>query len=104
MTLVDYGRNAFRQIILPLSLNDELVMETVLALGALALSARGHENTYIIALRHKHRSIRLLRDKIRSVETAANDYNLIAILLLCVFDVCFLALQSYWLLSSSADR
>ncbi|GAD95054.1 conserved hypothetical protein [Paecilomyces variotii No. 5] len=87
MTLVDCRHNAFRQIILPLSLQDELVMETILALGALALSARGHENTYITALRHKHRSLRLLRDKIRNVETAVNDYNLIAILILCVFDI-----------------
>ncbi|KAJ9213865.1 transcriptional regulator family: Fungal Specific TF [Paecilomyces variotii] len=87
MTLVDYRYNAFRQIILPLSLNDDLVMETVLALGALALSATGQENIYTVALRHKHRSIRILRQKISNIETAVNDYNLIAILMLCVFDI-----------------
>lgn len=91
MTLVDYSSNAFRQIILPLSLNDELVMQNVLALGALALSASGQKDIYTVALRHKHRSIQLLRHKISNPETAVDDYSLISILMLCVFDVCDLA-------------
>lgn len=87
MTLVDDPSNAFRQIILPLSLRSESVMHMVLALGALTLTAAGRHDLYTVALRHKHRSIQLLRRDIGQPETAVSDYNLITILMLCVFEI-----------------
>jgi len=63
-------------------------MHMVLALGALTLTAAGRHDLYTVALRHKHRSIQLLRRDIGQPETAVSDYNLITILMLCVFEVC----------------
>ncbi|KAL2006014.1 hypothetical protein VTN00DRAFT_9668 [Thermoascus crustaceus] len=87
MTLVDDSSNAFRHIILPISLSSESVMQMVLALGALTLTAAGQHDLYPVALRHKHRTIQLLRHDIGQPETAVSDYNLIAILMLCVFEI-----------------
>ncbi|KAL1969319.1 hypothetical protein VTN77DRAFT_9511 [Rasamsonia byssochlamydoides] len=87
MTLVDGSFNTFRQLILPLALSSESVMQMVLALGALSLNAAGRDGLYTIALRHKHRSMQLLRRHIARTETAANDQNLVVILMLCVFEI-----------------
>lgn len=102
MTLVDGSFNTFRQLILPLAMSSESVMHMVLALGALSLHAasvaagRNDHRLYTVALRHKHRSMQLLRRHIAQAETAANDQNLIVILMLCVFEVCILAIPRYW--------
>jgi hypothetical protein len=87
MALIDGSQNVFRQLILPLALSSESVMQMVLALGALSLNATGREDLYTVALRHKQRSIQLLRKHIAQAETAVNDQNLIVILMLCVFEV-----------------
>lgn len=93
--LLDSSSNFFRHMILPLALSDETVMHMVLATGALALVAKGQQHLYPTALRHKQRSMQLLRKQISADAFAsATDANIIVILMLCVFEVC-LAFHSH---------
>jgi hypothetical protein len=60
----------------------------VLALSALSLAATGQPQYYPSALRHKQRSMRLIREQIASdAVSAANDANVIVVLMLSVFEV-----------------
>lgn len=86
--LVDSPSNFFRHMILPLALSDETVMHMVLAIGAIALAAKGHHHLYHTALRYKQRSMQLLRKQISADAFAsATDANIIVILMLCIFEV-----------------
>jgi hypothetical protein len=77
-------------MILPLALSDETVMHMVLAIGALALAAKGQQQLYPTALRHKQRSMQLLRKQISTdAFSSATDANVIVILMLCIFEVYF---------------
>lgn len=87
MTLIDGPSNAFRQIILPIALRKPIVLNMAFAIGALSLALSGRSELYSVALRYKIQSIQLLRCEISSVESAVNDHNLMAILLLCMFEV-----------------
>lgn len=67
-------------------------MHMVLALSALSLAATGQAQYYPSALRHKQRSMRLIREQIASdAISAANDANVIVILMLSVFEVSFMS-------------
>jgi hypothetical protein len=67
-------------------------MHMVLALSALALAATGQAQYYPSALRHKQRSMRLIREQIASdAVAAANDANVIVVLMLSVFEVRFMS-------------
>ncbi|KAH8704043.1 fungal-specific transcription factor domain-containing protein [Talaromyces proteolyticus] len=86
--LLDSSTNLFRHLVLPLALSNEAVMHMVLAIGALSLTARGQRHLYLTALRHKQRSMQLLREYIASnAVSAANDANVIVVLMLCVFEM-----------------
>lgn len=87
MTLIDGPSNAFRQIILPIALQNPIVLNMIFAVGALSLALSGRSELYPVALRFKIRSIQLLRCEISSDESAVNDHNLMVILLLCIFEV-----------------
>lgn len=86
--LLDSSTNLFRRLILPLATTNETVMHMVLALSALSLTATGQTWFYPSALRHKQRGMQLIREQIASnAIAAANDANVIVILMLCVFEV-----------------
>ncbi|KAF3402394.1 hypothetical protein DPV78_003854 [Talaromyces pinophilus] len=86
--LLDSPTNLFRNLILPLATTNETVMHMVLALSALSLAATGQPQHYPSALRHKQRSMRLIREQIASgAVSAANDANVIVILMLSVFEI-----------------
>lgn len=87
MTLVDDSSNAFRRVVLPLALQSPIVLNMVFALGALSLAHTGRNKFHSIALHYKVQSIRLLRHNISHPISALNDFNLIVIVMLCVFDV-----------------
>lgn len=88
IVLLDSPTNLFRNLILPLATTNETVMHMVLALSALSLAATGQPQYYPSALRHKQRSMRLIREQIASdAVSAANDANVIVILMLSVFEV-----------------
>ncbi|EED14834.1 conserved hypothetical protein [Talaromyces stipitatus ATCC 10500] len=86
--LLDSSTNLFRNLILPLATTNETVMHMVLALSALSLSSTGQTRYYPLALRHKQRSMRLIREQIAfDAMSAANDANVIVILMLSVFEI-----------------
>lgn len=86
--LLDSSTNLFRNLILPLATINEIVMHMLLAVSALSLAATGHTQYYSLALRHKQRAMRLIREQIAfDAISAANDANVIVILMLCVFEV-----------------
>ncbi|KAL3713375.1 hypothetical protein TMatcc_002078 [Talaromyces marneffei ATCC 18224] len=88
IVLLDSPTNLFRNLILPLATTNETVMHMVLALSALSLAATGQTQYYPLALRHKQRSMRLIREQIASnAISAANDANVIVILMLSVFEI-----------------
>lgn len=88
IVLLDSPTNLFRNLILPLATINETVMHMVLALSALSLAATGQAKYYPSALRHKQRSMRLIREQIASdAVSAANDANVIVVLMLSVFEV-----------------
>ncbi|KAJ6029951.1 fungal-specific transcription factor domain-containing protein [Penicillium canescens] len=86
MTLVDDSSNAFRRVVLPLALQNPIVLNMVFALGALSLAHTGRNKFLSIALHYKVQTIRLLRHNISHPTSALNDFNLIVVVMLCVFE------------------
>ena len=87
--LLDSSTNLFRNLIIPLATTKDSIMHMILALSALSLTtAEGKAHFYPMALRHKQRCMQLIREEIASnVIAAANNANLIVILMLCMFEV-----------------
>jgi Fungal specific transcription factor domain len=86
--LLHSSTNLFRSLILPLATANESVMHMVLALSALSLTATTQKpHFYPIALRHKQRTMQLIREQIALNDIgAANNANVIVILMLCIFE------------------
>ena len=94
LTLVDDTSNAYRQIVMPLSVSHESVMKSLLAVGALYLSLnQPSPETYALALQHKQRTLASLRRDVASLGQGPRNHILISMLMLCLFDVSHLPLS-----------
>ncbi|KAL3421907.1 fructosyl amine:oxygen oxidoreductase [Phlyctema vagabunda] len=90
LTIVDDASNYYRQTVLSLSVEYECVMRAVLAVGALYLSANSSSDSneyYSLALHHKQRTLNQLRFDIASLDGTSSNHILVAMLLLCLFDI-----------------
>ena len=90
LTLVDDSSNCYRQIVLPLSLSYECVRRSILAIGALYLSLNRPSSSieyYALALQQKQRTLHQLRSDIAALDGGSNNHVLVAMLMLCLFDV-----------------
>ncbi|KUJ23642.1 uncharacterized protein LY89DRAFT_189135 [Mollisia scopiformis] len=90
LTLVDDSSNCYRQIILPLSISYECVKRSILAIGALYLSLNQPSvlvDYYSLALHQKQRTLHQLRYDIASLNGASSNHVLVAMLMLCLFDI-----------------
>jgi hypothetical protein len=90
LTLVDDSSNSYRQIVLPLSISHECVRRSILAVGALYLSVNRTSSSveyYSRALQQKQRTLHQLRSDIASFNGESNNHILVAMLMLCLFDV-----------------
>jgi hypothetical protein len=89
LTLVDDASNCYRQIVLPLSISHECVRRAILAVGALYLSLSRPSSIeyYSLALQQKQRTLHRLRSDIGAMNRSSNNHILVAMLMLCLFDV-----------------
>lgn len=89
-TLLDNATNAYRRLVLPMSVSQDSIRHLVLALGAMALAAEQHDPSHRLkatVLRHKQKSLQCLRHDLSHPKVAASDHNLVAVQLMCVLDV-----------------
>lgn len=89
-TLLDNTSNAYRQVVLPMSILQDSIRHLVLSLGALALDTIHPMMTTdlkAVALRHKHKALQHLRQDLTEPEVASSDHNLVAVQLMCVLDI-----------------
>lgn len=90
LTLVDDMSNGYRYIVIPMSMTHGSVMQSILAVSALYLSLRQTSSSvdyYALALRHKQKTLKSLRQEIASLDGTMNDHILISMLMLCLLDV-----------------
>lgn len=90
LTLVDDMSNGYRYIVIPMSIAHGSIMHSILAVSALYLSLRQTSPSidyYALALRHKQKTLKSLRQEIASLNGRMNDHILISMLMLCLLDV-----------------
>ncbi|OBT68203.1 hypothetical protein VE03_02382 [Pseudogymnoascus sp. 23342-1-I1] len=82
--------NGYRYIVIPMSMTHGSVMQSILAVSALYLSLRQTSSSidyYALALRHKQKTLKSLRQEIASLNGRMNDHILISMLMLCLLDI-----------------
>ncbi|KFZ08864.1 hypothetical protein V502_09092 [Pseudogymnoascus sp. VKM F-4520 (FW-2644)] len=90
LTLVDDISNGYRYIVIPMSIAHGSIMQSILAVSALYLSLRQTSPSidyYALALRHKQKTLKSLRQEIASLNGRMNDHILISMLMLCLLDI-----------------
>ncbi|OJJ67795.1 hypothetical protein ASPBRDRAFT_47308 [Aspergillus brasiliensis CBS 101740] len=86
MILINDCWNPFRRLVLPLAFQNPIILAMVFALGALSLAQAGQKKLHSIALHYKIHSIRMLRHALLHSTSIMSDSNMIAILMLSVFE------------------